>query len=244
MNLGELRKWIADTTGRLDLVTSAYGDNGLDIFIKAGQRLLDRKFPAAGANMRFFQELKSGEYLVKMKSCRFVKEVWVNDAEERIELDKKTWNEIRKIYSGSDLSQVSSGTPRYYGMVGLGLSPELQGYTSATNPFSYGTGEILFGDEGEFVDYKGLIVLPPPDTTVTVEVLGSFFYEFLSDSTETFWSANYPELCLMATQWAIELTWYRNTSGAWELERSIDEAIRELDFDLVEHEIAQVIGFE
>ena len=114
--------------------------------------------------------------------ARAIKEVWIMDSDGRSKLTPKTLSWIRKTYADV-LSDIDTGTPLYYSLAIIGLSPEQASLTSEdyTDEFTYDVDEIRFGDH---YLYNGIIFMPPSDGVYTVTIIGEFFSKTLSNDTD------------------------------------------------------------
>lgn len=144
---------------------------------------------------------------------------------------------------GVDGSSEDTGTPAYYTRSVAGLSPEQLSLTKSdfTDQFTYGLDGIILGS---YYQYTNIIWMPPSDSAYTIEVLAKFFQKTLSsDSDENFWSVLYPEILLLAANYALEET-YRNTEGMRDRMAAIMKRMDGIDKDIVEESISGVNQME
>lgn len=236
MNLGEVREKFVKFSGRYDLVNTDDSDNGADFFINAGQRFLDRRIDFRKGDGSYFEGLSADVWYLKLTGCRSLEKVFINTSEERWELVRKDllwlYNKYSDLISGTD-----SGDPLHWAPARLrGL--DITDKTSLGSFFSYVLAEA--GNE----DYQGLVILPPPDESVVVELMGKFYSPELSaDSSESYWSVNFPETLINAALYRLEIS-YRNSDGARDWLAAIDIDLMDIDKDGVQEDTANVDQLE
>lgn len=79
MNLQEVREQAAKISGRVDLVSPTGEDEGMDFYIRAGQRFLDFRTQWPGQDVELEIVLPQGEIGVKLSSVRAVEAVRLGD---------------------------------------------------------------------------------------------------------------------------------------------------------------------
>lgn len=210
MNLLDVRKDFVKKSGFMDLVKpgGGYADNGANVFIQSGARLLDTLQPNPACVRSHLVDLAQAQYQVTFSDCRVIDTVWVidEDGERDNQLDRKTIGELRKLYPGP-FSDMDTGIPAYYALL-IGVEPSMQ--TATADSYSADFLDLLFG---KAYAVTGIIVLPPADQVYTVEVHGRWFTKKLeSDSDESWWSINRPELLVLAAMCVREM-FFRNTEG-------------------------------
>ena len=90
MNLLQFREFFANRSGRLDLVSEDYSDEGIDTFIYEAQKFLDRLDETQKSWAVRFCDLAIGDIATTIPYCRAIKEVWVaHPTEGRYQLEKK-----------------------------------------------------------------------------------------------------------------------------------------------------------
>jgi hypothetical protein len=230
MNLGEVRAQFVIFSGRDDLANANGSDNGADFFINSGQRFLDRRIDFRKSDGRFFEELVADSWYFKMQNCRTIETVWCNDNEERWELERKDFIWLHNEYPDL-ISDTDTGDPLYWTPAKL-RGIDIGDIDNQGAFFNY----VLAEATNE--DYHGLVILPPPDVSVVIEVLGKFYSPELSaDADESYWSVVVPETLLMAALYRLEL-FYRNTEGAKDWLAGIDLDLVDIDKDSVAEENA------
>ncbi len=231
----QLRTKVAQLSGRYDLVDpDDYSDNGMDFHIQAAQDWLDRHKNTPRSMNRVWSEVAAGTYYVNFTRCRKIDEVWINNATDRAQLEKKDYVELKNLYPGL-VSATDQGTPLYY-------APGFLRSTDDTDIDSLGTFFNNVLDDSE--TYSGILMLPPPDETVVVEVKGLFYADILSvDADTNFWSINYPHIFVMAVLRDLEI-FNRNTEGTRDWEEAINKALLDVEYDMVDEEIDEINQIE
>ena len=239
MNLLEIRLDVMKKSGRYDLVdqdTSA--DNGMDFYITAGQKYLDKLVTIPDSQANIFFAPVAGEYTITIdKSCRAIYEVWANDDEARWELNKLELSDFKYKYN-EPVSAITPSSPCDYTFMNMrSISPDEQ---SSLAEFLSKTAV-----EGSGFGYRGIVFGPQFDATYVIEVIGLFGQIILSsDLDSNFWSFNYPHLLISAALRAIEV-FSRNTSGVADWSKAINSEITLIDFDIADEEsynISQMKG--
>lgn len=237
----QVRTDFVTQTGRYDLVvdTTDYADNGADFLIKAGQRWLDMKQWHRKSVARYKKDLAAGDHIVNIQNLRSAQEVWIANSDGRLPLSPKSLAWLREEYA-KDPSDETQGTPEYYALTAHRLAPEQKALTSSnyTTEFTYDVEDVMFPDEGDAFLYDSIIIMPPPDEAYTLEVIGYFFSVLENDTDKSFWSVNYPEVCVLAAMLA-ETMFFKNSEGMKDLVISIDEFLSGIDKDHVDWDVAQ-----
>ena len=225
MTLLQLRTKFVDTNGRHDLVvnTSAYADNGADFFINAGVKLLDRLTSISDLSAIRSETLAIDGYTMNTLHAKAIDSVsFINADDEIVYLTKMTMRELREAYP--ELENTDSGTPVHYAL-----------YMQRT--FASDTEATPDGN-------KGIMIMPPTDEAITINITGKFKSKTLSIDTDVnFWTIMYPELLIKAANYELEVM-YRNSEGARDWMLAITDALRELDHDVVEEDIAEITYME
>jgi len=229
MNLVTLRQKFAQLTGRYDLVddTTSWGDNGADFYINAGQEFLDRRSNVWRKTNRIFDQLAAGVWYKTFTRCRIIEAVYINNTTGRSKLERKDFHWLHEEFSDTVATE-GNGTPLYYCPAYL-KSTESTDITSLGAFFNY----VMASSAA----YRGVIILPPPDESIVIEVIGQFYSEELSlDADENFWTINHPGLLLLAAMYQLEVLAHRNTEGANDYLRQLDIAPVDLDKDMADEE--------
>jgi len=228
MNLGEIRQKFVEFSGRNDLVNSDDSDNGADFFINAGQRFLDRRIDFKKSTGRYFKELAASSWYLSVEGCRTLDMVWINDTEERWQLTRKDLEWLHAEYPEA-ISATDASDPLYWAPAELrGIN--IADMNSQGSFFNY----VLRETEREGV--SGLIILPPPDVAIVVELWGKFYSPKLAQNVDkSYWTEVVPETLLMAAMYRLEL-FYRNTEGAKDWLAGIELDLFDIDKDTVHEE--------
>ena len=235
MNLFQVRQILRSLSGRYDLVD----DNTelADFFINQGCRFLDRYTEVQKTWSSHFQYLAIGGWNVQFPYCRAVKEVWVATTSARWQLEKKNLQDILTEYMTEIASLVDTGESSYY-------SPAITRYVpeGAALPVGISNYTDVITSTGQA--YNAIIIAPPTDTQILVEVKG-FFYsrELVTETDENFWTAVHPNLLVKAALREIEVYNQSPTNvKAWEEAINVD--MDSLNKDTVEEIIAEVDQME
>jgi hypothetical protein len=229
MDLVTLRQKFVELSGHYDLVvnTTDWADNGADFYINAAQEWLDRNSNFWKKTSRLYDELSVGTWYKTFQRCRIIEDVYINNSEGRSKLEKKDFHYIHENYS-SLISDTDQGTPLYYCPANL----RTQDATDVDNLgafFNY----TMADDE----TYRGVLIFPPPDEAIVIEVFGQFYSADLSDDAdESFWSINHPSLLILASLYQLEILAHRNTQGANDYLIQLQREIMSLDKDIAEEE--------
>ncbi len=239
MNLLEVRKMFVKLSGRYDLVidTTDWVDDGANFFLQAGQNMIEKLVgDLPESEGRIWNTISADAYYLGFQSrSRAIFQVWVNDSESRIELEKVSWGEMKELYSSS-ISSVSTGFPRYF------CPAKLREIDA--------TGKNVIGIFSNFSlpvssDFRGILIMPPADKDYDLEILGKFLQpELDTDLLENFWTLIYPELLIRAAMYQNELM-YRGKESTGKLLNSLMLEISEIEKDGIEetiHGVDQIEG--
>lgn len=192
--------------------------SGADFFINAGIKMLDAMVTTPKTVARYQKDLAVGTYLLTFKNCRAIKEVWiVNDEGERTQLKKKSIQELSELY-GEDWEEIDNGTPYYYAINAVGLSPQQHDLEddTYTSDFTRRHEDLILTDVVGGIthfDSDGIVIMPPPDEAITVEVWGMFeSLELSAAGDANYWTVRYPMLVVQAACYQLE-SFYRNSEG-------------------------------
>jgi hypothetical protein len=231
------REQFVKFSGRYDLVvnTSAWANNGADIFIQAGQQWLDETFEIGKKEATWYKTLAVGDWYALVPSCRAIHEVWMSsDTEGKWQLEKVLWHELR-LEEGTNPSDIDMGTPCVWANVPVRTVPETVAVTTIAK---YGT--VSFTEAANNFGYQGLVWLAPSDVIATLEVLGNFYHSTLTaDTDKNFWTEEKSFVLTLAACRSIEMS-YRNLQGVNDWEDAIRRQLLGLEFDLVDTESVDV----
>jgi hypothetical protein len=135
------------------------------------------------------------------------------------------------------MNDLDNGSPLYYTPSVDRIAPEPVSLPITDAP-------TVYLDIQTDLSYCGVFFYPPVDEQYMIETWGYFYaQELLTDVDTSYWSINYPELLVMASQYMLEL-FNRNTEGAKDWLLSINTICKGVDLDLVEEEVADVNQME
>lgn len=240
MNYKDVRSKFAELSGRYDLIKTTYEDNGADLFLNEGQKLLDRMFSDGPALARYPYPITSGSYKLYTTGLRAVKEVWLADDDGKSELVRESFSSLRHAYDG-DLSNIESGAPAYYAPGIFRPWPDTLTTASAA---TYDDVDDLILDS-TYYTYDGIIFRPISDGTYTMTIVGLFYSPTLSATlsgetwtqTKSFWTEVHPMTLIKAGLVSLE-SFYRTSAGLRDRMESLMLDVTGLDHDLVEKTIA------
>jgi hypothetical protein len=238
MNLTQTRHLFRTLSGRYDL-TDADSGEAADQLINEGSRYLDRHGTVQKSVASCFRWLEVGLFAVSFPFCRAIKEVWIATNSERSQLEKKSLQDLLTGYMADLPSARDTGTPLYYAPMLTRHSPDNQ--TAAEMEAWAGFADVLAGNSEE---YNAVMIAPPPEEKIHVEIKGLFYSpRLVNDTDKNYWSVNHPTLLCMAAMRQLEVV-NRNRAEVTSIERGIKEELAVLEFDLVEEEIAEVSQME
>jgi hypothetical protein len=238
----DVRIKFVELSGRYDLIKSTYEDDGADFFINAGQKYLDRLLDSGKMKARFPVLLTAGTIVAKTVGLRAIKEVWVSNATGKVQLLPADIHTLRTEYA-TESNLVTRGTPKYYAPALFRPYPD----TLASVTSMYDVEDLLLysaGPPAQHFNYNGLVVMPPPDSTYTLEIFGLFYSPTLSATlsgstwtqTKSYWTEVMPEILLEAALQRLE-SFYRNTDGAKDYKNALMEDVQGMDYDAVEEDL-------
>jgi hypothetical protein len=111
---------------------------------------------------------------------------------------------------------------------------------------------LTFGDFVNYMDvitsgnatYNGILLLPPTDQSVMVEVWGNFYSkELVNPSDSNAWTELHPEVAIMAAMMQLEIV-NRNSSGVADWIKAIQLHTVEIEKDMIEEDTAHLDGSE
>ena len=236
MNLSELRTQFIEMSGRDDLVNSDGSDNGADFYINAGQRMLDRKIDFRKSSGVVFKSLAVDGWNIFLEDCRSVDSVWASDTEERWELVKKDLSWLHSQYADT-ISETDSGDAAYWGISNVrGVD------TRVMNNLATFFNHVVVQDVSDGL--VGVVILPPTDTALTIEIYGKFYTPKLQrDGDSSWWSLEHEFTLLSAALFRLEQS-YRNTEGARDYLNGIDLDLIDIDKDGVHEDNVNVDQLE
>lgn len=232
MDLLGIRKQFIEYSGRYDLVvdTTDYEDNGADFFITEAIRELDRdRFQHDHSEAVKYTTLKAGDYIAQITKARVLNSVYYGNGEQFVPLTYRYYDELRADYAKS-LKAVDSGGPLYWRPLNLRHSPNLNRIESDTLEAISAYVDVATANYDE---YDGVLVLPPPESDITLELHGLFYSDALvTDDDTNYWTMQEPTVLIMAGMRELERS-YRNLTGANEWTANIQQKLEGKDLDLV-----------
>jgi hypothetical protein len=236
MSLLDVRRQFVEISGRYDLVDDPvnWSDKGADFYIQSGQKYLERLVTVPENTATIFLPLAAGEYSLTFQySIRSIQEVFVNDSEQRIRLDKVSLRDLKETYYKT-VSDTTTGGPTHYALANLRA-------LETTAKDSLGTFINNTHDESDTkYDYRGIIIVPPADGSYVVEVTGLFQQTKLTaDADENYWTTSAPELLLKAALYQLEV-FSRGTGNARNYLSALQAELAALEMDWIEEDIAEI----
>ena len=236
MALSGVRTLFETVSGRSDLVNADGSNNGADWYIQKGQKWLDMHKLSPNLVGHYIDNIAADAYYLALSGCREIHEVWINDAEDRVKLEQKSVSWLKSEYS-EVTSDTDSGIPLYWAKAVV-RGVDVTDYQSLGTFLDY----VVAQDGNETT--QGILLAPPTDESVTVDVIGVFFSQALSvDADTSFWTENYDNILLMAALRQLEI-FYRNTAGVQDWERAINQELQQLDFAEIEQETHNIKRME
>ena len=235
MNLLELRKLFRQLSGRFDLVNEDGSDNGANFFINEGRKFLDRLDETKDSESTHFATIPLGHFSLSFPYCRAVRNIWVATTSARWFLKRKHLKDLIATYLTTLPSSLSVGTPLYWAPCVTRLP---------TNELTVANVDAIVGymdvPSGSTPDFNAIILDVPTEQSLTVGITGLFYSNELVEDTDTnYWSSSHPFLLYMSAMRALEIN-NRNTQGVNDWTNAILAEVRQLGFDYVESEIAEV----
>lgn len=234
MNLGELREAFVKLSGRYDLVSSptTFADDGANNYLTEALKYLDRQLDVDQMWAKLFSTLAASGWYILFERCRAVFQVWASNATDKWELDIVELDDLKNLYL-EPWGSVTTGQVSYCSPAVLRTSPETAGTITLD---SFGGTAVADATKDEYT-YDALIISPPSDEAVEVEVHGLFYSPALTaDADENYWSVNHSQLVLWSAMRQLEIS-YRNTEGRKDWESAIDKEIMDIDKDAVMQQI-------
>lgn len=253
MTLQGIREQLIKQTGRYDLVndreSGSFVDNGANYYITEGQQLLDNSTLIDKMYMRYQVDQSSGGYIIELKHCISVQEVWVNNADgDASRLTKKHLSWIKANYT-DPIAEITQDAPLYYCIVPIALAPSQKTITSSnySSTFTWNYEDIMFADEDDAStdhwEYKGLLIMPPVDETYTITVYGRFKSVLEADTDMSFWTVEAKQASIEAAKVFMEMA-NSNESGSLAAERNVERLLTKLDNSMIEEEIVDIDQME
>jgi hypothetical protein len=235
MNLLDIRKHFRTLSGRYDLVDDDVSGT-TNFLINEACKYLDRITEMQKTWGVHFVEAPANSFRVAIPYCRAIKEVWLATSTERWQLEKKNIQDLIVEYLSS---APTSGTPLYY-------SPTLTRRIPEGVDISAFSAYMNYMDTSMSVthNYNAIVILPPTDVKLLVEVRG-FFYskELVADADQNYWTVVHPLTLLKAAMRELDI--FNQNQGKTKLwNEALATEIDNINKDLVEEIIAEVDQME
>lgn len=240
MNLLDVRRLFVKLSGREDLKNEIDdSDNGADYFINAGSKWLDEQLDSGKAEGRNYRLAQVGQFVLPIKSCRAVNEVWVTEGTnpEWVRLVRKDLSFFK--FQITNISQATRDTPLCYMPTNLRTSPSTDRPADPDFFDSYANLSDYIAEA--HYPYQGILLWPVPARIVQVEIKGIFYQDLLeNDGDFNYWSTQHPTLLINAALRELEVS-YRNTQGVRDWEADIVGRLANLDKDSVYNDNVDVV---
>lgn len=234
MTLLAVRDEFLKLSGRFDLGTIAGSDSGANTFINYGQRFLDSRVDTAKDLVRFQKLLALDGFTIDLPGLRSIHSVWTNDGTDRVRLSNSLNIQELRIEYGKPWEDIDSDKPAWYALNSVTLAPLDPGDAIEEQTDLTSASGII----------QGIVILPPTDVAITVEIWGKFFSKVLViDADVSYWTEQYPDMLILAAMYKLE-TFYNNREGANGYLEMLNQSLRGLDADIAEQSISQVNRIE
>ncbi len=180
MTTEELRKLFVEENGRYDLVSdypTCETDNGVDRYLNRAQYLLDRLVTPHGRKERRFFELSVDQKSIELERVIHIQEVFVVNSDNetvRLQYEPDIYTLIKDVEGTDD-----AGTPLYWGL-NIALTDE-----DTPSNFDGSEGVIASGTGDH--EKKVILISPPSDADVTLQVIGRFKSVPLVTGESAYW---------------------------------------------------------
>jgi hypothetical protein len=198
-----------DSQDSLDYISPA------DMYINNGQQWLDDQLDHRKTIKRYQVDISAGDSVITFYACRWIKEVWVMNADGRREVSKDSLNALRNYYNEAP-ADLEQGTPASYSPAVIGLTSEQKHLTSATGAhpytaqFTYDSDDLTLATAaspgGAHYALTGIVFNPPADEAYTMAVWGKFDSQPLyADGDRSFWTDRYPNYLVHAAAYQLAI---------------------------------------
>lgn len=240
MVLREFRRLVSEISGRYDLINEDYSNNGIDFFIRAGQKYLESviHWDKARAVKNYVLQNTSSFML---QQVRVVENVAVKSPEDSVfrNLVRVPIHYARQyIKEGIDYS-----APLFYVLfrhIGQLQSPLMADFFDKLEE----TDASIIGQN--YADC-GVLLVPiwTSPQELRVEVTGLFRSPTLEDDEDSnVWTDTWSNLLLYATLRELEIS-TRNTQGVKDWEYALNTSLVQLEMDMVQdeaHDVTRMLG--
>jgi len=237
--LSDIVDMFVELSGRNDLIAAGVVADAT-FFINQGCRELDRRLFGGKAEARYTCDLAASQILVPIPDCRAIKEVWLYTETDKVKLVKADdLDEMKEYYSEPKANKTPS-EPYVYFPVNARPYPTTLTVEDYNQQWAF-EDIITSLHEG----YNAVLISPPPDVaTYTLQVVGLFYSDALTEDDDfNYWTVSHPLLLVQAALYKLEQM-YRNTEGAKDWNNAIDSTMIQLNSDWIEEEIAEIDQME
>lgn len=232
MNLFQLLRTFRSISGRYDLVDDDPEKNIVSI-INAASMNLDRLAETQKSFSSYFAFLNVGAFQLSIPYCRAIKEVWASSTTARWQIEKKKLQEIIVNYMSSDT--IDSGDSSYYSPVVTRKMPDDADLSTFATYMTY-----LDTQPNLDANYNGIVIVPPTDTKIMIEVKGLFYSAPLTeDDDENYWSAIHPMTLLRSVMRELDI-FNQNQSKVENWNKALSLDIENINKDLVAELISEI----
>ena len=232
MDLIQLLRTFRSLSGRYDLTDDDPEKNIVHI-INAACKTLDRISETQKSFASYFAFLDVGEFSLSIPYCRAIKEVWAASTTERWQVEKKNLQDIIVNYMSDDT--IDSGDSTYY-------SPVVTRKIPADADLSSFAAYMTYLDTQPNLDanYNGIVIVPPSDTKIMIEVKGLFYSaDLVEDDDENYWSAIHPMTLLRAVMRELDI-FNQNQTKVEGWNKALTTDLENISKDLVDEVISEV----
>lgn len=230
MNLLDIRKHFRTLSGRYDLVDDDVSGT-VNFLINEGSKYLDRLTEHQKSFGSHFGLLTANSFNLSIPYCRSIKEVWAYTTTERWQLEKKNLQDICSEYLAST---PTSGDGMYYSPVITRKIPENADLSAFSTYMTF-----LETMTAVTYNFNGIVVVPPPDVDIMLEIRGYFYSrELVLETDENYWTVVHPLTLLKAALRELEV-FNQNASKVKLWEEALAVEIDNINKDLVAEIISE-----
>jgi hypothetical protein len=245
----QLRKLLVDTSGRFDIVkdtidyeNNSVGNPGANYFLESARKFLDNRIRTHNSPAWVIQDVAANQSFIRFKDAKAIIEVWFQGSD-----GKK--HRLTKTTSGHLTNDSDITTPYCWTPVAIRLSNQyknLESASGATTPFTTvftnDPKHILYADQGNNFEQRGIFISPTPDEDYQISIKGLFgSYALEADDDVNWWSYHHEDILINAANYRLEIT-YRNSEGQRDWLASIDQDLRGIDRNVVFEEAQMLEG--
>lgn len=213
----EMRTWVAKVSGRMDLVTSLYADNGMNSYLLASFLDLDLRVFPDGYYGRKIVNLAVDGNTINIINNLFITGIYIVDPDTNIRtrLKKQDLEVVLSMMGDSE----ESAKPLYYTQNVILFAPDQIGGT----PGDFDGAEDI--DLTPTTSEEGLLIFPAADKIYSVHIWGKWRTPApSSESTGNLWTEKYPYVTMLNTVRLLEVE-VGNRSAAKALDEEIEKEL-------------------